>query len=81
MNRIGMTTMVTFRVIARTKYGDPSTDVLHEFPDLKEARTFIEGLGFQEIENTGAIFYFGLPFQNERGAESHMAGYIITINS
>jgi len=73
--------MSTFRAIARTKYGDPATDILRNFPDLKEARTFIEGLGFKEIENTGAIIYFGLPFQTERGTESHMAGYIITINS
>jgi hypothetical protein len=68
-----------FRVIARTKYGDPSSDILREFPDLKEARTFIEGLGFQEIENTVAIFYYGLPFTDERGRKSHMAGYILEV--
>jgi len=68
-----------FRVIARTKYGDPTTDILREFPDFKEARAFIEGLGFQEIENTGAVFYFGLPFEDERGKKSHMAGYILEV--
>lgn len=70
-----------FRVIARTTYGDPTTDVLRDFPSMQEARTFIEGLGFHQTEDTGFITYFALPFKTMRHGkeeDAHMAGYIIS---
>lgn len=65
------------RVIARTRYDDPTSDLVRDFESEQEARAFLESLGFKETDWWGDVVYFGLPAVSDHGKPVTLAGYIV----
>lgn len=70
---------MTFRVIARTRYDDRTSDVVQDFPTEQEARDYLAGLGFQKTESIGWVDHYGKPIPDSRDPSKTilLAGYLV----
>lgn len=69
---------MTCRVIARTRYNDPASDLVRDFPTERDGQEFLASLGFTLHESIGQVSYYHLPAADDRGRPCQLAGYLVT---
>lgn len=72
--------MRQFRVIVRTRYDDPTSDAIQDFPARDKAEEHLIGLGFAQHESIGWVTHYYLPAVSPRGDKVRLAGYLVEVN-
>lgn len=68
---------MAWRIIARLRYDDRSSDVVEDVETEQEARQYLSGHGFKETGREGHITYWALPTLDNRNRPTDLIAYLI----